>query len=75
MIFLAGNANGSFVLSTSVSNGEISLRNHVALDYETTKWYLLKLIATNLDTNKTTTANVTIIITDVNDNPPIFTSR
>ena len=75
MIFLAGNANGTFVLSTSVSNAEISLRNHVALDYETTKLYLLKLIATNVDTNKTTTANVTIIITDVNDNPPIFTSR
>lgn len=75
MIFLAGNANGTFVLSTAVSSGEISLKNHVALDYETTKLYILKLIATNVDTNKTTTANVTVIITDVNDNPPIFTSR
>lgn len=73
--FAAGNKNGTFALSRSISKGNISLRNQIPLDYEATRVYSLTLLATNLDTNKTSTANVTIILTDVNDNPPIFTSR
>ncbi|XP_015755007.1 PREDICTED: uncharacterized protein LOC107334576 isoform X2 [Acropora digitifera] len=72
---IKGNKNGTFALSRSISKGNISLRNQIPLDYEATRVYSLTLLATNLDTNKTSTANVTIILTDVNDNPPIFTSR
>ncbi|XP_067053159.1 uncharacterized protein [Acropora muricata] len=72
---IKGNKNGAFALSRSITKGNISLINQIPLDYEATRLYSLTLLATNLDTNKTSTANVTIILTDVNDNPPIFTSR
>ncbi|XP_067044679.1 uncharacterized protein [Acropora muricata] len=72
---IKGNKNGAFALFRSISKGNISLRNQIPLDYEATRLYSLTLLATNLDTNKSSTANVTIILTDVNDNPPIFTSR
>ena len=75
IFFASGNKNGAFALSRSITKGNISLRNEIPLDYEATKVYSLTLLATNLDTNKTSTANVTIILTDVNDNPPIVTSR
>ncbi|XP_067044670.1 uncharacterized protein [Acropora muricata] len=72
---IKGNKNGAFALSRSITKGNVSLINQIPLDYEATRVYRLTLLATNLDTNKTSTANVTIILTDVNDNPPIFTSR
>ncbi|XP_074616069.1 uncharacterized protein LOC141875640 isoform X2 [Acropora palmata] len=75
VLIIKGNKNGTFALSRSISKGNISLRNQIPLDYEATRVYSLTLLATNLDTSKTSTANVTIILTDVNDNPPIFTSR
>ena len=71
----AGDTNNTFVLSRAVSEENFTLRNRIPLDYEKINSYLLTLVATNQDTNKTTTVNVTIIISDVNDNPPIFTSR
>ena len=74
LFFIAGNTNRTFALSET-SKLNISLRNQLPFDYETTKLYQLTLVATNRETNKTTSANVTIIITDINDNPPIFTSR
>ena len=73
-VFFTGNINHTFVLSET-SKLDISLRNQLPFDYETTKLYQLTLVATNQETNKTTSANVTIIITDINDNPPIFSSR
>ena len=73
LVFFTGNTNGTFVLSET-SKLNISLRNQLPFDYETTKLYQLTLVATNQETNKTTSANVTIIITDINDNGPIFTS-
>lgn len=73
-VFFTGNINHTFVLSET-SKLNISLRNQLPFDYETTKLYQLILVATNQETNKTTSANVTIIITDINDSPPIFTSR
>ena len=74
LVFFTGNTNGTFVLSKT-SKLNISLRNQLPFDYESTKLYRLTLVATNKETNKTTSANVTIIITDINDNPPIFSSR
>ena len=74
LVFFTGNTNHTFVLSET-SKLNISLRNQLSFDYETTKLYQLTLAATNQETNKTTSANVTIVITDINDNPPIFTSR
>ena len=74
LVFFTGNINHTFVLSET-SKLNMSLRNQLPFDYETTKLYQLTLVATNQETNKTTSANVTIIIADINDNPPIFTSR
>ena len=74
LVFFTGNTDGTFVLSET-SKLNISLRNQLPFDYESTKLYRLTLVATNKETNKTTSANVTIIITDINDNPPIFSSR
>lgn len=73
--YFSGDKNDTFVLSRAVSKDNFTLRNRIPLDYETINSYLLTLVATNQDTKKTTTVNVTIIISDVNDNPPIFTSR
>ena len=73
-VFFTGNINHTFGLFET-SKLYISLRNQLPFDYETTKLYQLTLVATNQETNKTTSANVTIIITDINDNPPIFSSR
>lgn len=73
--YFAGDTNETFVLSRAVSKDNFTLRNRIPLDYETINWYLLTLVAINQDTKKTTTVNVTIIISDVNDNPPTFTSR
>ncbi|XP_068682166.1 uncharacterized protein [Montipora foliosa] len=75
ILITEGNTNGAFVLSRSVSKGNISLRNQIPMDYETTRLYRLKLLATNMDTNKTSTANIAIVLTAINDNAPIFTSR
>ncbi|KAL9976385.1 hypothetical protein ACROYT_G013683 [Oculina patagonica] len=72
---IKGNTNNTFVLSRAVSKDNFTLRNRIPLDRETIHLYVLTLIATNQDTNKTATVNVTVIIRDVNDNPPIFTSR
>lgn len=74
LLFFTGNTDHTFVLSDT-SKLNISLRNQLPFDYETTKLYKLTLVASNQETNKTTSANVTVIITDINDNPPIFTSR
>ncbi|XP_068730841.1 uncharacterized protein [Montipora capricornis] len=75
ILITEGNTKGAFVLSRSVSKGNISLRNQIPMDYETTRLYRLKLLATNMDTNKTRTANITIVLTAINDNAPIFTNR
>lgn len=74
LVFSTGNTNHTFALSET-SKLKISLRNQLPFDFETTKLYQLTLVATNQETNKTTSVNMTIIITDINDNPPIFTSR
>ncbi|XP_068682491.1 uncharacterized protein [Montipora foliosa] len=75
ILITEGNTNGAFVLSRSVSKGNISLRNQIPMDYETTRLYRLKLLATNMDTNKTSITNITIVLTAINDNAPIFTNR
>ncbi|KAJ7318645.1 hypothetical protein OS493_037586 [Desmophyllum pertusum] len=72
---ITGNTNDTFVLSCGVSKDKFTMRNRMPLDHETKNVYRLTLAATNQDTRKTTTVNVTVIISDVNDNPPIFTSR
>ncbi|KAJ7381533.1 Cadherin cytoplasmic C-terminal, partial [Desmophyllum pertusum] len=71
---IKGNTNDTFVLSCGVSKDKFTMRNRMPLDHETKNLYRLTLAATNQDTRKTTTVNVTVIISDVNDNPPIFTS-
>lgn len=73
--YFPGDTNNTFELSRTVSKENFTLRNRIPLDYETINSYLLTLLAINQDTNKTTTVNVTVNISDVNDNPPIFTSR
>ena len=75
MFLFPGDTNNTFELSRTVSKENFTLRNRIPLDYETINSYLLTLLAINQDTNKTTTVNVTVNISDVNDNPPIFTSR
>ena len=75
LIEFSGNTNDTFVLSRALSKDKFTLRNRMPLDRETISLYVLTLIATNQDTNKTTTVNITVIIPDVNDNPPMFTSR
>uniref|UniRef100_UPI00398ED930 protocadherin-16-like n=1 Tax=Pristiophorus japonicus TaxID=55135 RepID=UPI00398ED930 len=48
--------------------GIISLST--ALDYEQRSWYLLTIRSS--DSRHTTIANLTILVQDVNDNPPVF---
>ncbi|KAJ7394203.1 Cadherin EGF LAG seven-pass G-type receptor 2 [Desmophyllum pertusum] len=72
---IKGNTNDTFVLSSGVSKDKFTMRNRIPLDHETKNLYRLTLAATNQDSRKTTTVNVTVIISDVNDNPPIFTNR
>ena len=60
------------VLFSIDADGQIALKD--TLDYETTKSYTLTVQATDRadDTGNTGTAIVTINVTDVNDNDPIF---
>ena len=70
LISLSGEGSANFNVSTS---GEITLSNAAALDYETSIAYSLNAVATNAAGNSESVA-LSINVTDVNDNSPLFTS-
>ena len=66
-----GNSNGDFTVN---SNGSITLSK--SLDRERTPSYILTIAATDSSstgTTKQSTISLVIAVSDVNDNPPIFT--
>ncbi len=63
----AGNDNTAFAIDNS---GQISVNDSNQLDTETTPTYLLSVVITRVDADNQT-ADVTITITNVNDNAPI----
>ncbi|XP_037974963.2 cadherin-86C [Plutella xylostella] len=74
---LLGN-NGTFEITPTVAERHaqfmIKVRDNVMLDYEARKSVIFQIVAQELGpaTNLTATANVTVYLNDVNDNPPIF---
>ena len=63
---LSGNQNGEFVINTN--NGQVSLVQ--SLDYESRQEFRLTVSVT--DGQFSTSSQLTITVTDVNDNPPII---
>ena len=71
MFSLSQDFNSTFAIGSS--SGFLSLSSH--LDFETQEMYSFSVIATDHgDPPLSTSAMVTITITDLNDNPPIFAS-
>ncbi|XP_072939232.1 cadherin-86C-like [Epargyreus clarus] len=74
---LVGN-NGTFEISPTVAERHaqfiIKVRDNTLLDYEARKSVIIQILAQELGpaTNLSATANVTVYLNDVNDNPPVF---
>ncbi|XP_026732389.1 cadherin-86C [Trichoplusia ni] len=77
---LVGN-NGTFEITPTVAERHaqfiIKVRDNVLLDFEARKSVVFQILAQELDpsTNLSATANVTVYLNDVNDNPPIFLAQ
>lgn len=77
---LVGN-NGTFEISPTVAERHtqfiIKVRDNVMLDYEARKSVVFQILAQELGpaTNLSATANVTVYLNDINDNPPIFLAQ
>ncbi|XP_062537306.1 cadherin-86C isoform X2 [Armigeres subalbatus] len=74
---LIGN-NGTFEISPNVAEGHanfvIRVRDNSLLDYETAEYVHFQILAQELGpaTNLSASVNVTVYLSDVNDNSPIF---
>ncbi|XP_013136857.1 PREDICTED: cadherin-86C [Papilio polytes] len=74
---LVGN-NGTFEIAPTVAERHaqfiIKVRDNTMLDFEARKSVIFQILAQELGpaTNLSATANVTVYLNDVNDNPPIF---
>ncbi|XP_063822716.1 cadherin-86C isoform X1 [Ostrinia nubilalis] len=74
---LVGN-NGTFEISPTVAERHaqfiIKVRDNTMLDFEARKSVVFQILAQELGpaTNLSATANVTVYLNDVNDNPPVF---
>ncbi|XP_065090430.1 cadherin-86C isoform X3 [Ochlerotatus camptorhynchus] len=74
---LIGN-NGTFEISPNVAEGHanfvIRVRDNSLLDYETAEYVHFQILAQELGpaTNLSASVNVTVYLSDVNDNPPMF---
>ncbi|XP_047018990.1 cadherin-86C isoform X1 [Helicoverpa zea] len=77
---LVGN-NGTFEISPTVAERHaqfiIKVRDNTMLDFEARKSVVFQILAQELGpaTNLSVTANVTVYLNDVNDNPPIFLAQ
>ncbi|XP_050562025.1 cadherin-86C isoform X2 [Spodoptera frugiperda] len=77
---LVGN-NGTFEISPTVAERHaqfiIKVRDNTMLDFEARKSVVFQILAQELGpaTNLSATANVTVYLNDVNDNPPIFLAQ
>ncbi|XP_022814589.1 cadherin-86C isoform X2 [Spodoptera litura] len=77
---LVGN-NGTFEISPTVAERHaqfiIKVRDNTMLDFEARKSVIFQILAQELGpaTNLSATANVTVYLNDVNDNPPIFLAQ
>ncbi|XP_028038053.1 cadherin-86C [Bombyx mandarina] len=77
---LVGN-NGTFEISPTVAERHaqflIKVRDNTMLDYEARKSVIFQITAQELGpaTNLSATANVTVYLNDVNDNPPVFLAQ
>ncbi|XP_075974106.1 cadherin-86C-like [Anticarsia gemmatalis] len=77
---LVGN-NGTFEISPTVAERHaqfiIKVRDNTMLDYEARKSVVFQILAQELGpaTNLSATANVTVYLNDVNDNPPLFLAQ
>ncbi|KAL1117783.1 hypothetical protein AAG570_004098 [Ranatra chinensis] len=76
------NNNGTFEISPSVSERQaqfiIRVRDNTLLDYEINKELKFKIVARELNPGHkqlSSSVEVTVYISDVNDNPPKFTSQ
>ncbi|MGM0589960.1 MAG: cadherin domain-containing protein [Bacteroidota bacterium] len=67
----AGNDDGLFAIDAS--SGQVSIADNSTLDYETATSYSITLTVSD-GTNTSSAETVTVNITDVNDNAPVFTS-
>ncbi|KPI92870.1 Cadherin-86C [Papilio xuthus] len=74
---LVGN-NGTFEIAPTVAERHaqfiIKVRDNTMLDFEARKSVIFQILAQELGpaTNLSATANVTVYLNDVNDNPPVF---
>ncbi|XP_063530752.1 cadherin-86C isoform X1 [Cydia strobilella] len=72
------NNNGTFEISPTVAERHapfiIKVRDNTMLDFEARKSVVFQIVAQELGpaTNLSATANVTVYLNDVNDNPPVF---
>ncbi|KAJ2950154.1 hypothetical protein O0L34_g11506 [Tuta absoluta] len=77
---LVGN-NGTFEITPTVAERHaqfiIKVRDNTMLDYEARKSVIFQILAQELGpaTNLSVTANVTVYLNDVNDNPPVFLAQ
>ncbi|RVE52966.1 hypothetical protein evm_002443 [Chilo suppressalis] len=77
---LMGN-NGTFEISPTVAERHtqfiIKVRDNTMLDFEARKSVIFQIMAQELGpaTNLSATANVTVYLNDVNDNPPVFLAQ
>ncbi|KAM3963678.1 cadherin 86C [Aphomia sociella] len=77
---LIGN-NGTFEISPTVAERHaqfiIKVRDNTMLDFEARKSVIFQIQAQELGpaTNLSATANVTVYLNDVNDNPPVFLAQ
>ncbi|GBP67367.1 Cadherin-related family member 1 [Eumeta japonica] len=77
---LVGN-NGTFEITPTVAERHvqfiIKVRDNTMLDYEARKSVIFQILAQELGpaTNLSATANVTVYLNDINDNPPVFLAQ